>query len=150
MAYTATHTKQYSLGGTTPNAPGTAVLGTSDLNLEAFTTATFDISSTGATGGPLDIYVQSSIDNGVTWYDVAHLPQLAAAAALARYTFSLTRGYRQASVAPNAANTNSGTPALAANTVIPDNLGNALRVIVVAGALTTAGTTVTAKVLVSQ
>lgn len=124
-----------NLGGTSPAAAST-VIGPAMQGLDDFTRLVIHATLQGATGGTLDVYIQSSVGNG--WYDVAHFAQLAAAAASVRYVVTLTKALKgtPAIVAVNAAN---GTPTLAANSVNADILGNAIRVVYVAGALTSAG-----------
>lgn len=158
MGFKDTNWKFFTLfNGLSPAAPGT-FLGIPNngliVGLSQMALVIVDALIQGATGGPLDVYLQSSLDadqagNG-TWYDVAHYTQLAAAGAQVRWIATISRGFSRISAAPNAANPASGTPTLAANTIIPDALGIALRVALVAGALTTAGATQTIKLGLSQ
>jgi hypothetical protein len=60
-----------------------------------YSTCSVYVAARGATGGTLDIYIQTlfkqlNASPGM-WVDVAHLPQQAAAGALTGYTFALTR-----------------------------------------------------------
>ena len=108
----------------------------------------------GATGGTLDVYIQTSVNGGQAggWVDVAHFPQLAAAAAKVGYFLSLTRGDASgnaAAVAPIVVNVIDGAPVLAVNVFIPSGFGNALRVVFVAGAGMSAGATQTITALPS-
>ena len=90
----------------------------------------------GATGGTLDIYGQMSPDDGGTWYDIFHLPQLAAAAASTTYGFGL--GIENASITA----IGSGlSPALAANTLALGGWASRLRLVFVAGGGTSLGAT---------
>lgn len=140
-----------------PAAPGT-VLGTPGsgliVGLGQSVVCVVDALIQGATGGVLDIYIQSSVDamqDGTgTWYDVIHYTQLAAAGAQVRWVATLSRGFNKIAAAPNAANPVDGTPSLTANTLIPDALGNALRVVLVAGASTSAGANQRIKIGLSQ
>ena len=93
----------------------------------------------GATGGTLDVYVQVSPDGGPNWTEIAHFPQLAAAAAAVKYQ------------APVSLFTNITTPvvvgknlvpALAVNTVINGAYSDRMRLLFVAGAGTSAGAAV--------
>jgi hypothetical protein len=90
----------------------------------------------GATGGTLDIYFQVSADAGTTWHDFCHLPQIAAGAALAGYTFAVSDF--QAASTISAVGTGS-TPTLAANTLVTGPFGERMRIIVKSGAGTSAG-----------
>lgn len=130
--------------GTSPATPSTGT-GTAVTGLDAFSYCFLYAKLQGATGGPLDVYVQTSYDSGTTWIDVGHYTQLAAAAALVATVVSLSRWGPSVSATPTSVpttvNSTSGTPVLAANTFLPGVLGNALRVVLVAGALTTAGAT---------
>ena len=72
----------------------------------------------------------------------SYTPQMAAAAATASYVFSITRWASTTStiVASNAA---SGTPTIAANSIVQGILGYKLRIVAVSGASTSAGATQT-------
>lgn len=131
------------LSGTSPAAPSTVVGATSATRIGMYSTCAFYVQARGATGGPLDIIVQTlfkqtNVSPGM-WVDVAHLPQQAAAGALTGYTFTLTRWSPTTAAIFTPVNTVSATPVLAVNTVVPGILGYQLRVVFVAGALTTAG-----------
>lgn len=145
-------TNSGAVGVVLPNgtAPGAGLL----VGLSQFTVAVVDALIQGHTGGTLDVYIQSSIDAGQdgsgTWFDVAHYTQLAAAAPLARWLVTISRGYNRIVAAPSAANAADGTPALAVNTAIADCLGNALRVVFVGGAGSSAGAVQRIKVGLSQ
>jgi len=134
--------------GTSPAAPGT-VLQTAVLNLDAFSKCVISARLNSGAGGTLDVYIQSYVNNGASWYDVAHFPQVAAGAGAFSYIISLTRGETYNTTTPVVVNNVDGTPTLAANTVIPHALGNALRVVFVAGAGTSAGGTQTIVMLPS-
>jgi hypothetical protein len=141
--------KVYTITGTSPAAPGTAVLtkaaaSTSDTTitgLDNFTTCVIHAQLVGATGGPLDVYVQSSID-GSSWYDVVHFTQLGAGAGAVRYFASVNR-FPAGTPAIRTVNTADATPALGANSLVSEGLGNALRIVCVAGALTSASASLT-------
>lgn len=93
----------------------------------------------GATGGTLDVYLQSSPDQGTTWVDYAHFAQLAAGAAAVKYALVVGQGVQSA--APVVVGINA-TPALAVNTVVGGGWGDRLRLLMVAGASTSAGAAV--------
>jgi len=90
---------------------------------------------TGATGGTLDVYLQTSVD-GTEWRDYAHFAQLADGAAVATYGFSVSRSGQQTSITAIGKDL---TPALAANSVLGGDFGNQMRALYVAGAGTSAG-----------
>ncbi len=97
----------------------------------------------GATGGTLDVYLQSSPDGGTTWFDYIHFPQLASAAAAVKYRVTVpTMG--EAGITVIGKNT---TPVLAANTVVGGLWSDRLRALYVAGASTSAGAVVTISIL---
>lgn len=106
-----------------------------------FTSCSFTALVQGATGGTLDIYIQTfmAAQAGGKWTDAAHLTQLAAAAGLAKVAFTLTRFSPSTSAITASLNTVDGTPTLTANTVVPGLLGVKLRIVYVAGASTSAG-----------
>ncbi len=95
----------------------------------------------GATGGTLDVYLQTSND-GSSWYDSVHFAQLAAGAAAVSYRVTLARFGQPASAAPVVVGKN-GTPALAAGTAV-QSFGTRARLVMVAGS----GTSAAAKVAV--
>lgn len=126
-----------------PAAPGTQILG-SFQGLTRFSVLTVDAILQGATGGTLDLYLQRLVDpvNGI-WFDWARYTQLAAAVAAKSYTLSLD----PSAAAPTITNVGewnaaaSGTPVLAAGAIVPCHPGDQLRLVAVAGAGTTAGST---------
>jgi len=90
----------------------------------------------GATGGTLDVYVQYSTNSGRSWYDLAHFPQVAAAAPVTyfRAPVSLyTNSVNTSQVGKNLA------PALAASAMVNGAFGDRVRLVMVAGAGTTLG-----------
>lgn len=93
----------------------------------------------GATGGTLDVYVQSSPDGGNNWTEVVHFPQLAGGAAAIKYQAPIslfTNATTPVVVGKNLA------PALATNTVVNGAYSDRLRLLFVAGSGTTAGAAV--------
>lgn len=135
-------TATYTVTGTTPNAAGTAQVGSSAFTgLDYFSTVTIVGQLQGATGGTLNLYIQSSLD-GVIWYDVVAYAQLAAGAAALRNVVTLNRGFR-GTPGITTVNAASGTPSLTANSVNADCLGTYLRLMATAGAGTSAGQTIT-------
>lgn len=134
------------LSGTSPAAASTVVgLAVGDLDnydgLQIFATLT------GATGGTLDVYLQVSPDDGTTWADYVHFPQLAAGAAAVSYLVTVSQF--DGSAAVRVVGTGS-TPALAGNTVVGGSWGARMRVVFVAGAATSAGAAQTIKLLCTQ
>jgi len=104
----------------------------------------------GAVGGTLDIVIQTNYGRGLGqsgagfWKDLARFNQLAASAAAISWNIVLTRGIGGTLNAPSATNTIDGplggyTPTIAVNTIIPQQLGDTLRLLVLPGAGTTAG-----------
>jgi len=124
-----------SITGTSPNAASTAVLGSALLGTSRYDAIQIICEVQGATGGALDLYIQSSFDGGTTWWDLAHLPQLAAAASAVKYAIVIP-GVSTDDITVIGKNT---TPALAANTVVGGMWGSSIRVLAVAGASTSAG-----------
>ena len=105
----------------------------------------------GATGGTLDLVLQTNYSNpnlgGNTgagfWKDIARFSQLAAGASAISWDIVLTRGGSGTSTTPTQVNQTDGTPTIAVNTVNPQTLGDALRLIVLPGAGTTVGASLT-------
>lgn len=134
-----TTTLVQKLAGTSPSAAGTAILARTRYALHGFDCLTVHASLVGATGGTLDVYLQSSPD-GVTWFDWHHFTQLAAGAAATNVVFAATR---PAALAQVTAIGRDASPALAAGTVLGTDWGVAMRLLVVAGSNTSAGAALT-------
>jgi hypothetical protein len=98
----------------------------------------------GATGDTLDVYLQSSWDNGTTWFDIAHFAQLAAAAGATTKTVTFAR--EQQSTTATAVGKDA-SPALAANTFLGGEFGGLVRAYFVPGASTSAGAAQTIYIL---
>ncbi|HEU4728396.1 MAG TPA: hypothetical protein VFT22_10915 [Kofleriaceae bacterium] len=131
-----------------PAAPGT-LLGTAGngglvTGMDDYDALVIVATLTGATGGPLDVYLQTSYDDGNHWVDYVHYAQVAAAAAAASKFTSVSK-YVQITNFPTVGF--DGTPALAAATVVGGPWGRQMRAVLVAGALTTAGATQVVSVL---
>lgn len=129
-----------------PASATTTVAYTTPVFTSMFTTCSFSVTQTGATGGTLDLYLQTGfkqINNPtLRWVDVAHTPQMAGGAAVASYIFSVTRWASTASTIV-ASNATSTTPTLAANTIVQGIFGYKFRWVSVAGAGTSVGATQT-------
>lgn len=100
----------------------------------------------GATGGTLDVYLQVSPDNGTTWVDYAHFPQLAAAAAATKRLWSVSKHAQQTTLTTVGTGTN---PALAANSIVGGEFGDRIRVVFVSGSGTTLGAAQVIKLILS-
>lgn len=125
-----------------PAAPSAVVLGAL-TNIARCDNVSVIWTSLGATGGPLDLYVQAK-DGGGNWYDVAHFPQVAAAAGASTRQLSISR------VNTKATSTVTGDKALAADTVVHGDFGDQLQFVLVAGASTSAGAAQTVSALASR
>ena len=130
----------WTISGLSPNAPGSAVVGNAISGLQEFSKATIEAELNSATGGALNIFIQSSYDgkhvsdSTKQWFDVIAYTQIAAASGpVAKTLATIIRGITGA--APQALT--QGT--LAAGTVLQNMLGDALRVFAVAAAGTSAG-----------
>ena len=97
----------------------------------------------GATGGSLDVYMQTSPDGGLTWFDTIHWPQQSAAGAQAYYNSPLSQAATTSTPVVVGKNL---VPALAANTVINGSFGDRFRLVMVAGTSTSAGASVVVRV----
>lgn len=127
--------QQFDLSFTSPAAPST-VVETIITGLDLFHSAFLYAHLVGATGGVLDIFLQVSVDLGVTWTDYAHFPQIAAAAAAIDRIWAISKSAQQITLQTVGIGT---APLLAANTIIGGDWGDRMRAVAVAGALTTAG-----------
>jgi hypothetical protein len=131
------------LSGTSPAAPsaGTPTIGaiasqaaTNSFAADAYESITIEATLQGATGGTLDVYIQTSPDQGVTWTDYIHFPQIAAAATAVTYRANPNAWLGTINVVGK-----DLVPALAANTIAGGLPGDRLRVLYVAGSGTSAG-----------
>lgn len=131
---------QVAITGTSPAAAST-VAGQTQQGLGEARYLTIVATLAGATGGTLDVYLQTSFDGGTTWYDMAHFPQLAAGAASSVRVWHLSREQVQSTLTTIGSGT---SPALAANSVV-NYWGDQIRALYVAGASTSAGAAVDIK-----
>jgi hypothetical protein len=125
-----------TIAATSPAAASTVALTPTASGLERCHSVTINALVRGATGGTLDVYVQTSHDDGATWIDLLHLPQLAAGAAVVRY---VTHVARAASTSATVVVGSGTSPALALNTLAGGSWGDSMRVLLVAGVSTSAG-----------
>lgn len=130
------------LAETTPAAAGT-VVGASAPGMDRFDAYAVYATIAGATGGTLDVYLQCSFDDGVTWYDFAHFPQITAAAAATTYAFMSGLETPAASGATVVGKGTVSVPnvQLSADVYVRGPIGNLVRAVYVAGAGTSAGGT---------
>lgn len=130
------------LSGTSPSTVTTAVGVSPAVDIGLYSTCSVVFTVQGATGGTLDVYLQTRFKQLGTagfWVDVAHLPQVAAGAGVATFATSLTRWSSSTPAFVSGLNTASLTPALPVNTVLSGVLGIQIRTVYKTGAGTTAG-----------
>ena len=127
----ATLTITNAVGG----AGGSTTAGAAVEGLGSYESVALLATLTGVAGGALDLYVQTR--HGAVWYDYAHFPQIAIGAAATLYRVTCSRfGVTAAPIVIG-----SGlTPALAVNTLVNGDFGDAMRLVVVAAAGAAAGT----------
>lgn len=89
-------------------------------------------------GGTLDVFVQRSEDQGVSFRDFCHFPQQAAAGAAKSYLVGMSLGTNS----PSPFSIGTGNGSLSANALVPGAYGDRFRLLFVAGAGTNASTTV--------
>lgn len=135
---------QIDMSGTSPAAASTTTVdATPATQIGMFSSCSFVATVQGGTGGTLDIFVQTWFRTKASslgfWADAAHLTQLAAGGALNTVAFTLTRWSPSSAAITAALNTASGTPALAAGTIVPGLLGGQLRIVYKTGAGNTVG-----------
>lgn len=122
---------------TSPDTASTSISTKIISGLDAFESMQIVAVLTGATGGTLDVYLQMCDDpDGSVWIDYAHFPQVSAGAAASTLLYTVTR---QKERLTGLAVAIGDTPALAAGTVAGGDFGSKMRVIMVAGASTSAG-----------
>jgi len=128
-----------TITGTTPAAAGSAAGATAISGLLDAETLTVIATLVGATGGVLDVYLQTSYDGGTTWVDFAHFPQLAAGAGSSVRVWHVVRKLQQTTLTTVGS---GSSPAIAANTIVGGTWGDRIRAFYVAGASTSAGAAV--------
>ena len=97
----------------------------------------------GATGGQLDVVLETSPDAGLSWYPIVHFALLAAAAA-ARHDLAMLSLFSSAT-AP--VTVGSGTTVvLGSGVIVPGPWADRLRLVMIAGASTSAGAPVVVKI----
>jgi hypothetical protein len=143
----------FKFSETSPSAPGSAasankVRGSGADYLPAGVAGPIDdydgidilLDVQGATGGTLNVYVQSKPGDGEDWYDIVSFPTIQAGAAEA---------YFRAQITPHSGTSfpvqvgKNLSPALPPGTSLNGAFGSRLRLVMVAGAGTTAGAQVT-------
>lgn len=127
----------FTLTGTSPASASTALGGVAP-GLDRFDGFNIDADLVGATGGTLDVYLQRQVADNV-WRDWLHFPQLTAGGAAVRYSVSTAPGVANTIVAVGTGTDSAATPVLAANTFVGGHPGTKVRVVLVAGASTSAG-----------
>jgi len=126
-----------SLAFTSPAAESTVVETPTIDNLDGYDWLTVIGVLTGATGGTLDVYLQTEIAYNV-WADWAHFPQIADGASVARYVLD---SRMSASTITTIGGGTAAAPGvdLAASTVAFALPGKKIRAVAKAGAGTSAG-----------
>jgi hypothetical protein len=142
---------QFLFTETSPAAAGTAVSSQAVANtaswaaagvaapLDDYNAIAVEADLVGATGGTLDVYLQASPDQGLNWYDVIHWPQLGASAAAVKYSTPISQSTTTTTTTVVGKNL---VPALAANSVVNGAFSDRMRLVMVAGASTSAGASV--------
>lgn len=128
-------TTEHTLAGTSPAAASSAAGSVVIYGLAGCDAITVVGALLGATGGTLDVYLQTSHDGGTTWYDYAHFTQLASGAAAIKQTFHQSRA---STLAVTTVGTGT-TFALGAGVVAGGSWGNCMRLGFTAGVDTSAG-----------
>jgi len=131
----------FSIGGTTPAAAGSAVIKTAK-NLGDYDAVTVILEVVGATGGTLDLVLESAWGTESTWYSLYRVPQLAADAAAAVYKFTVSLGNTV-----NAVGKNGNVTTLTASTPAAGHWGDQIRLYATAGASTSAGAVIVCKII---
>lgn len=145
----------YSISGTSPSSATTAVIGSVVTGLEKYRSIQILATVAGATGGALDLYLQTSPDHGTHFVDYIHFAQITAAAAAVTLAIEVScdqqsNAVASASAAGAPAIVTVGTglnPALAASTIIGGEFGDRMRLVGTGGVGTSAGATQTIKLI---
>src|SRR5689334_11665138 len=118
----------HTISDTSPAAASTAA-GTTVKGLGRYDALQIVAELVGATGGTLDVYLQTSPDGGTSWYDYIHFPQLASGASAVKYMVNVP----SAGASGITTIGKGSSPALAANTVVGGAWADRLRALYVAG-----------------
>lgn len=119
---------------TSPAAAGYAV-STAQTGFQKFQNLRIDATLTGATGGTLDVVVETSPD-GTNWYEMVHFAQKAAASAATQHVCGLNRANGTITAIGKNLTT---TTVLAAGSIADCQWFDRLRVRMIAGTSTLAG-----------
>lgn len=131
-----------SVTATSPASASTTILGTF-RGLSRWDSFTVVAELQGATGGTLNVYLQRKIADDV-WSDWVSFTQLASGAAAVKYAVCPTASNTISTVGSGSDATPS--PALAAGSCAGGHPGDAVRVVAVAGAGTSGGTSQTVRI----
>lgn len=135
---------RFVLAGTSPASASTAAGTQTVSGLGPANALSIIASLVGATGGTLDIYLQTSYDGGTTWVDFAHFPQLASGAVASVRAWHVTRNLSQTTLTTVGTGT---SPAITANSIVGGCWGDQMRLLFVAGASTSAGAAISIDLL---
>lgn len=122
-------------------AVGTAVV----EGLRSFQSIVLFAHLVGGAGGNIDIFVQTRTGAG-TWYDLVHFPTMTPGFNATIYRLPLCRYSEPGTPGPPAVIGTAGVPALAVNTAIRGDFGDAIRLVITSAAGTAAGTVQTVHV----
>lgn len=136
-----------NIGGTTPNAVDlTGAIINTCMNAQGYDTLTVILETVGATGGTLDLVLESQWgDETEPWYSLYRVPQIASGASAAIYKFSLSL-----SNTVNAIGKNKDTTSLAVSTPAAGHWGDRVRLVAKAGAGTSAGAAIVCKLILTR
>jgi hypothetical protein len=104
--------------------------------LDDYDSIGIDADLVGATGGTLDVYLQSSPDQGVNWYDIVHWTQLLSGAAAVKYSSPISQSTSTSTATAVGKNL---SPSLNQGTVVNGAFSDRMRLVMVAGSGTTVG-----------
>lgn len=136
----------FSIVGISPAIASTAIDPTVVYGLARFSSVRIDAFLVGATGGVLDVYLQRKLGANA-WADYCHFAQLAAGATAVRYSVTGMQVNSTTIVTANGGTDAAPAVALSAATFLGGHPGDAIRVVYVAGAGTSAGAAITINVI---
>lgn len=136
--------KPKTISGSSPASASTAVVGSALNGLSECDWFMIDATIIGGTGGTVDAWLQRKVEGTDNWRDWIRFPQVSAASTK-HYSVQVMSSISIYEVSQGTT-ASPGTPTIVANTSIGGHPGDKVRLVVTAGAGTSAGATQTVRI----